>query len=75
MENLFDAAERAEEKIYLIVDDYDSFTNRFLLLDVDNLFRSEAMLRSFGNALKTAVIDRMIIVLFNGLTPMTGYSL
>ncbi len=39
MENLFDAAKRAEEKNYLIGDDYDSITNR-LLLDVDNFFRS-----------------------------------
>jgi hypothetical protein len=74
MENLFDAAKRAEEKNYLIVDDYDSINNR-LLLDVDNFFRSwpqsslpEAMLRSFGNVLKTAVIDR--ILLFIGLTLM-----
>ena len=34
MENLFSAVEMAKEKLYLIVDEYDSFANR-LLLEVD----------------------------------------
>jgi hypothetical protein len=34
IENLFDAVRRAKEKVYLIVDEYDSFANR-LLLEID----------------------------------------
>ena len=34
IENLFDVVRRAKEKVYLIVDEYDSFANR-LLLEID----------------------------------------
>ena len=82
MENLFNVVERAKEKVYLIVDEYDSFANR-LLLEIDTtssdlglcqylstVADKEAMLRSFGNVLKTATMTVLRRMFFTGVTPM-----
>ena len=82
IENLFDVVRRAKEKVYLIVDEYDSFANR-LLLEIDTTssdlglgqYRSavadkEAMLRSFGNVLKTGTMTVLRRMFFTGVTPM-----
>jgi len=82
IENLFDVVRRAKEKVYLIVDEYDSFANR-LLLEIDTTssdlglgqYRSavadkEAMLRSFGNVLKTGTMTVLRRMFFTGVSPM-----
>eukprot|EP01035_Chromulina_nebulosa_P036048 gene36048-48507_t len=82
MENLFSAVEMAKEKLYLIVDEYDSFANR-LLLEVDtssaDLGRNqylatvadkESMLRNFGNVLKSATRTVLRRMFFTGVAPM-----
>lgn len=82
MENLFSAVEMVREKLYLIVDEYDSFANR-LLLEVDtssaDLGRNqylatvadkESMLRNFGNVLKSATRTVLRRMFFTGVAPM-----
>ena len=82
LENLFSVVRIANEKVYLIVDEYDSFANR-LLLEVDTtssdlglshylstVADKEAMLRSFGNVLKTATMTVLSRMFFTGVTPM-----
>jgi hypothetical protein len=81
--NLFFAVTRANEEIYLIVDEYDSFANR-LLMEIDtttsdlgyarykeSVADKESFLRTFGNVLKhgteIGAIDRMY---FTGVAPV-----
>jgi hypothetical protein len=83
LKRLFNAVKRVREKVYLIVDEYDSFANR-MLMQVDtttpylgyaqykaNVADKESFLISLGNMLKTATesgaIDRMF---FTGVAPV-----
>jgi hypothetical protein len=72
-----------KEKVYLIVDEYDSFANR-LLLEIDTttsdlvlgqylsaVADKEALLRSFvGDVLKTGTMTVLRRMFFTGVTPM-----
>ena len=82
MEQLFDVVGRADEEVYLIVDEYDSFANR-LLLEIDttvpdlgraqyksDVADKESLLRTFGNVLKTATRTVLKRMFFTGVTPM-----
>jgi len=82
MGNLFWVVQKANEEIHLIVDEYDSFANR-LLFEVNtttqvlgyNQYKSkvatnEAVLRNFGNVLKTATNTVLSRMFFTGVTPM-----
>lgn len=82
MTRMFNAIEATKNKIYAIIDEYDSFTNR-LLFNVDTtgpdfgavqyqktVAGSEAMLRSFGNVLKQGTEGPIDKTFFTGVTPM-----
>jgi hypothetical protein len=71
---LFQAVEQSQHKIYLIIDEYDDFTNNIIAMGDDlfykEIIRASGFVRSFYKAVKIgteSVIDRIFIT---GVSPI-----
>ena len=76
LDYLYQACERAEQKIYLFIDEYDHFTNA-ILSDIDSLHRDinethgEGYLRAFFNKVKTGTDSSIKRCFITGVSPVT----
>ena len=73
---LYQACERADQKIYLFIDEYDHFTNT-ILSDAESLQRyteethKEGYLRSFFNKIKAGTYSSIKRCFITGVSPVT----
>lgn len=73
---LYQACERADQKIYLFIDEYDHFTNT-ILSDVESLQRyteethREGYLRAFFNKIKAGTYSSIKRCFITGVSPVT----
>ena len=76
LDYLYQACERAGQKIYLFIDEYDHFTNA-ILSDADSLHRytnethGEGYLRAFFNKVKTGTASSIERCFITGVSPVT----
>lgn len=76
LDYLYQACERAGQKMYLFIDEYDHFTNA-ILSDVDSLHRDinethgEGYLRAFFNKVKTGTDSSIKRCFITGVSPVT----
>ena len=76
LDYLYQACERAGQKMYLFIDEYDHFTNA-ILSDADSLHRytnethGEGYLRAFFNKVKTGTDSSIKRCFITGVSPVT----